>query len=188
MITRLESTLQLIMSKLPLIKVGDLIILKDGQRALELLKNNIAIYDGLNKLALSDFTNTSTMSGNILQKSPTTLVVDIKAMLLTDGSLFLFRNPANTFKFTIAKRVGKMKKSALPHLVAGKYRPDYFDIANLKAPSLVSTDYSTKNTVEIIVPSNAVELFVLTASQTYNYNTLTGGSLISLSLVNKGSS
>lgn len=188
MITHLESNLQLIMSKLPLLKVGDLIILKDGQRALELLKSNIATYDGLNRLALKEFTNTSTMSGNILQKSPTTIAVDIKAMLLVDGSLYVFRNPANTFKFTIAKRVGKMKKSALPYLIAGKYRPDYFDVGTLKPTSTISTEYTTNNTVEIITPSNAVELFVITVSQTYNYNTLVDGSLIRLALVNKGSS
>lgn len=188
MITRLESTLKLIMSKLPLLKVGDLIILKDGQRALELLKNNIAIYDGLNKLALGDFTNTSIMSGNVLQKSPTTLVVDIKAMLLEDGSLYLFRDPANTFKFTIGKRISRMKKSALPHLIQGKFRADYFDTDEIKLRSTISTEYSTKNTVETIVPTNAVELFILTATQTYSNNKLVDGSLASLALVNKGSS
>ena len=91
MITRLIANLENVMSAVSVLNVGDLLIFENGQKALDLIKENIATFNASEITPLHIFTRGGTLAGNVMKKSTTSLSVEIKAMLLTDGSLILHR-------------------------------------------------------------------------------------------------
>lgn len=180
MITRLKANLENVMSTLSTLLVGDLLIFENGCKALDLVKENIATFNASEITPLHIFTRAGTLAGNVMKKSTTSLSVEIKAMLMTDGSLIVYRDKINFFDITVGKRTAKMRLDALPELQKGKFKVDMFNVKELEPEQVISSRHNVDEIVKTIVPANAQELWVIRGMQNFENDMLTSGSLTRL--------
>ncbi len=180
MITRLIANLENVMSAVSVLQVGDLLIFENGQKALDLIKENIATFNASEITPLDIFTRGGTLAGNVMKKSTTSLSVEIKAMLLTDGSLILHRPEIKFFDLTVGKRTAKMRLENLPELKHGIFKVAFFDTKGLDPEALVSSRHNNEEPWRLTVPANANQLWVIRALQNFENDKLVSGSLTRL--------
>ena len=180
MLTRLKANLENVMSAISTLMVGDLLIFENGYKALDLVKENIATFNASEITPLHIFTRPGVMLGNVMKKSTTSLSVEIKAMLMKDGSLIVYRDSIKSFDLTVGKRTAKMRVDTLPEMIKGKFTVGAFDVKGLDADKLVSSRYEVDVITKTIVPTNALELWVIRGLQNFENDMLTSGSLTRL--------
>lgn len=173
------------LSTIPTLKVGDQVTVSDGSLALHRLKQHIASFNNDQGLLEGQWTSTGTITGNVMKKSPTTLTYPIRAMLLEDGSLSIFRPRPSALALTLAKRKTKLDYPGFNRLVKGEFRLADFDISNSK--NVINSDFQNLSEPNLVIPSNAVELYNLEITQTFKDDVLTGGSVVGLYPINVGS-
>lgn len=180
MITRLKANLENVMSVISTLLVGDLLIFENGDKALDLVKENIATFNASEITPLHIFTRPGVLVGNVMKKSTTSLSVEIKAMLMNDGSLIVYRDKIKSFDLTVGKRTAKMRVDTLPKLINGKFTVSAFNVKGLESGDVVSSRYEVDEIVKTIVPTNAQELWVIRGLQNFENDILTSGSLTRL--------
>ncbi len=180
MITRLKANLENVMSAISTLLVGDLLIFENGVKALDLVKENIATFNASEITPLHIFTRPGVLMGNVMKKSTTSLSVEIKAMLMNDGSLIVYRDKIKSFDLTVGKRTAKMRVDTLPNMIKGKFTVGAFNVKGLESGDVVSSRHEVDELVKTIIPTNALELWVIRGLQNFENDILTSGSLTRL--------
>ena len=115
-----------------------------------------------------------------MKKSTTSLSVEIKAMLLVDGSLILCRPEIKFFDITVGKRTAKIRLDDLPELTRGKFKVEFFETKGLDPDKVVSSRYNDEEPWRLTVPTNADQLWVIRGLQNFEKDELISGSLTRL--------
>ena len=183
MIQNLPSDFKTVSAAIMVLAVGDLLIFKRGLTALRNLKDNITTYNGRKKLSIEAFTQGSMLSGNLLKKSPTTLQGEIRAMLMDDDSLVIFRDECRDLNLTVAKRQGKLLPGSLAKLSKGIFHRSMLDISGVAEEVLESSYKHNHPPINLVVPTNAKELYVIKITQTYVDDVVTDGNILSMSAI-----
>ena len=183
MIQNLPSDFKTVSAAIMVLAVGDLLIFKRGLTALRNLKDNITTYNGRKKLSIEAFTQGSMLSGNLLKKSPTTLQGEIRAMLMDDDSLVIFRDECRDLNLTVAKRQGKLLPGSLAKLSKGIFHRSMLDIGGVDEEALESSYKHNHPPINLVVPTNAKELYVIKITQTYVDDVVTSGNILSMSAI-----